>query len=102
MGAANLSEWNVSEGDGTCCKVHCQTSAGCPNLPLCPRSVELGEGYVAGFGIDVHARDDRRSDLIEPTLSVDLPGEVLRVLSAGLVPVTSPPAPGWALSNAAH
>ncbi len=52
-----------------------------------PRIAPLPHRHARCLGVHVSARADSRRDLIEPSLGIDLAGEVLRVLLAGGVAV---------------
>lgn len=52
---------------------------------------ELLEGQLASLGVDILPCDDRSGDLVEPPLSIDLPGEVAGMLLALGISIPSPP-----------
>jgi hypothetical protein len=72
------------------------------DLRLEPSSRPLPDGDARPAGVDVHAGRDGRRHLVEPSLGVHLSLEVTRVLPAGAVAVSSPPAPVRTLRNVGH
>jgi hypothetical protein len=70
---------------------------GAMDLGLAPRLGVVTEQDPAGVGVDVLAGDDRRGDLIDPALGVDLASEVAGVLLSPGVSVAGAPAPIRAL-----